>query len=293
MRDYVHLHRKILTSWVFEDARRLQLFIYLLAKADEQGMVRLSVNECAKRLGINRNSLRTILRQMEDEGVIHQQTTNKNTIITICKYVHYNTATTSEPPTNHQQTTNKPASQEEKEGERERNVSPTPLSYKEKEKEREEVLMMMDARTRENDENEREDIITDTAELDGYLERMRRSAVWLESVAMKEHTCTEEVVTRLDEFRLECLVAGKLHHDNLRHTQYHFTNWLRIKRQKEKEYAERQQDAAGRYAAPGDRKRTEQLRNMQEAAAAAAYFRGETYAATLRQQGDVSEELPF
>ena len=107
MRDYVHLHRKILTSWVFEDARRLQLFIYLLAKADEQGMVRLSVNECAKRLGINRNSLRTILRQMEDEGVIHQQTTNKNTIITICKYAHYNTATTSEPPTNHQQTTNR------------------------------------------------------------------------------------------------------------------------------------------------------------------------------------------
>ena len=54
MRDYVHLHRKILTSWVFEDARRLQLFIYLLAKADEQGMVRLSVNECARRLGIDR-----------------------------------------------------------------------------------------------------------------------------------------------------------------------------------------------------------------------------------------------
>ena len=152
MRDYVHLHRKILTSWVFEDARRLQLFIYLLAKADEQGMVRLSVNECAKRLDINRNSLRTILRQMEDEGVIHQQTTNKNTIITICKYAHYNTATTSEPPTNHQQTTNKPDSQEEKEGERERNVSPTPSSYKEKDKEREEAYCAKNLRSeRERD----------------------------------------------------------------------------------------------------------------------------------------------
>ena len=293
MRDYVHLHRKILTSWVFEDARRLQLFIYLLAQADEQGMVRVSVNECAKRLDINRNSLRTILRQMEDEGVIHQQTTNKNTIITLCKYAHYNTATTSEPPTNHQQTTNKPALQEEKEGERESDVSPTPLSYKEKEKEREENPQKKNTRTRENGENDIEEISMDTAELDGYLERMRRSAVWLESVAMKERTCTEEVVTRLDDFRLECLVAGKLHHEDLRDVQYHFTNWLRIKRQKEKEYAERQQDAAGRFAAPGDRKRTEQLRNLQEAAAAAAYFRGETYAATLRQQGDVSEELPF
>ena len=293
MRDYVHLHRKILTSWVFEDARRLQLFIYLLAKADEQGMVRLSVNALSKMIGLQRMQVARLLQAMEEEGIIVQQTSNKFSTITICKYAFYNTATTDVCSTNEQQTSNKPAFQEEKEGERERNVSPTPPSYKEKEKEREEVLMMMDTRTRENDENEREEIITDTAELDGYLERMRRSAVWLESVAMKEHTCTEEVVTRLDDFRLECLAAGKLHHDNLRHTQYHFTNWLRIKRQKEKEYAERQQDAAGRYAAPGDRKRTEQLRNLQEAAAAAAYFRGETYAATLRQQGDVSEELPF
>ncbi len=40
MREYVHLHRKIVASWVFEDPRRLQLFIYLLAKADERGVVR-------------------------------------------------------------------------------------------------------------------------------------------------------------------------------------------------------------------------------------------------------------
>ena len=293
MRDYVHLHRKILTSWVFEDARRLQLFIYLLAKADEQGMVRLSVNALSKMIGLQRMQVARLLQAMEEEGIIVQQTSNKFSTITICKYAFYNTATTDVCSTNEQQTSNKPAFQEEKEGERERNVSPTPLSYKEKEKEREENPQKKNTRTRENGQNDIEEISMDTAELDGYLERMRRSAVWLESVAMKERTCTEEVVARLDDFRLECLVVGKLHHEDLRDVQYHFTNWLRIKRQKEKEYAERQQDAAGRFAAPGDRKRTEQLRNLQEAAAAAAYFRGETYAATLRQQGDVSEELPF
>ena len=293
MRDYVHLHRKILTSWVFEDARRLQLFIYLLAKADEQGMVRLSVNECARRLGIDRKWIERRLAEMQQRSIIDQQTTNKGTNLTICNYAYYNQVTADVWAKSDQQMTNKPDFQEEKEGERERNVSPTPPSYKEKEKEREENPQKKNTRTRENGENDIEEISMDTAELDGYLERMRRSAVWLESVAMKERTCTEEVVARLDDFRLECLAAGKLHHDDLRHTQYHFTNWLRIKRQKEKEYAERQQDAAGRYAAHGDRKRTEQLRNLQEAAAAAAYFRGETYAATLRQQGDVPEELPF
>ena len=134
MREYVHLHRKIVASWVFEDPRRLQLFIYLLAKADERGVVR-----CAKRLDINRNSLRTILRQMEDEGVVHQQPTNKNTIVTLCKYDYYNTPTTNNPPTNHQQPTNKPTSREEKKEERERKFPPHPLIKKEKSEKREEL----------------------------------------------------------------------------------------------------------------------------------------------------------
>ena len=293
MRDYVHLHRKAIASWVFEDPRRWHLFSFLLMKADEKGRVEMSVNDYAKKFGTERTWVQRTIREMELRGIIAPIMRQKCTTLTICKYELYNTATAEVCAESAPIMRQSAASQEEKEGERERNVSPTPLSYKEKEKEREENPQKKNTRTRENGQNDIEEISMDTAELDGYLERMRRSTVWLESVAMKERTCTEEVVTRLDDFRLECLVAGKLHHEDLRDVQYHFTNWLRIKRQKEKEYAERQQDAAGRYAAPGDRKRTEQLRNLQEAAAAAAYFRGETYAATLRQQGDVSEELPF
>ena len=287
MRDYVHLHRKAIGSWVFEDPRRWHLFSFLLMKADEQGRVEMSVNGYCNTYNLPRTTVLRMLEDMELRGIIGQQTDNKRTIITICKYEIYNTATAVMWTTNGQQTDNKPAMQEEKEGERERDVSPTPPSYKEKGKEREE------APKKKTREDQSEDIITDTSELDGYLERMRRSAVWLESVAMKERTCVEEVAARLDEFRLECIASGKLHHEDLRDVQYHFTNWLRIKRQKEKEYADRQQNAAGRYTAPGDRRRADRQRNLQEAAAAAAAFRGEAYAATLRQQGGVSEELPF
>ena len=94
MRDYVHLHRKILTSWVFEDARRLQLFIYLLAKADEQGMVRLSVNECAKRLNVPRTTIGRILDDMVEWNVIGMKTEQRFTSITICNYATYNATTT-------------------------------------------------------------------------------------------------------------------------------------------------------------------------------------------------------
>ena len=37
----------------------------------------------------------------------HQQTTNKNCIVTLCKYAYYNLDCNSKPPTNHQQTTNR------------------------------------------------------------------------------------------------------------------------------------------------------------------------------------------
>ena len=139
MRDYVHLHRKIVASWVFEDPRRLQLFIFLLAKADERGRAEVSVNDYAKKYGLDRSWLRRCINEMYERGIIDQQTTNKRTIVTLCKYEDYNTLTNEECAKSDQQTTNKPTSKEEKEGERERKVPPHPFIKKEKEKEREEL----------------------------------------------------------------------------------------------------------------------------------------------------------
>ena len=272
MPTYVHLHRQALSSWVFEDARRWHLFCYLLMKADQQGRTEVSVKEYAETFGIPRTTCRRIIDEMKERGMVETKTATKRPYLTICKYEYYNTLTAEKWPQNGHP-------REEKEGERESNVSPTPLSYKEKEEEREEALKKEYTRTRESEIKE---INTDTSELDGYLKRMRGSAVWLESVAMKERTSAEEVLARLDEFRLECLAAGKLHHNDMREVQYHFTNWLRVKRQKEKEYEERKKTAEGRYVDPGDRRRAERQRNLQEAAAAAAAFRSQAYAAALR-----------
>ena len=147
------------------EARCIGGFYYLVAKADEQGVVRLSVNECAKKFGTERTWVQRTIREMELRGIIAPIMRQKCTTLTICKYELYNTATAEVCAESAPIMRQSAASQEEKEGERERNVSPTPPSYKEKEKEREEVLMMMNTRTRENDENEREEIITDTAEL--------------------------------------------------------------------------------------------------------------------------------
>ena len=139
MREYVHLHRKALASWVFEDPRRWHLFSFLLMKADERGRVEVSVNDYAKKYGIDRSWLRRCINEMIDRNIIDLQTTNKRTIITICKYGDYNTFTIEACAKSDQQTTNKPTSQEEKEEERERKFPPHPLIKKEKSEKREEL----------------------------------------------------------------------------------------------------------------------------------------------------------
>ena len=151
MREYVHLHRKIVASWVFEDPRRLQLFIYLLAKADERGVVRLSVNGYANAYGYQRMQVVRILQAMEEEGIIVQQTSNKCSTITLCKYAHYNETSAQECSINEQQTSNAAPSQEEKEEERERKFPPHPLIKKEKSEKREELSATSLRRESEDD----------------------------------------------------------------------------------------------------------------------------------------------
>ena len=297
MREYVHLHRKIVASWVFEDPRRLQLFIYLLAKADERGVVRLSVNECAKRLDINRNSLRTILRQMEDEGVVHQQPTNKNTIVTLCKYAYYNTPTTNKPPTNHQQTTNKARIQEEEKEEeretaRESNVPPIPPSYKEKEKEKseervEDPLLLLNAHAESDFEKEKTGDYIDTTRLDAEITALAASQQRMEVLAMREHLTAEEVRTRLQDFRLECMAQGKLSHSSLEDVFRHFGNWIRIRLSNERK--EKQGNGKNRY---NDGKQ-QLMERMQGYAAVVAEFRSQGSTGKVRQPDEVPDDLPF
>ncbi len=297
MREYVHLHRKIVASWVFEDPRRLQLFIYLLAKADERGVVRLSVNECAKRLDINRNSLRTILRQMEDEGVVHQQPTNKNTIVTLCKYAYYNTPTTNNPPTNHQQTTNKARIQEEEKEEeretaRESNVPPTPPSYKEKEKEKaeereEDPLLLLNAHAESDFEKEKTGDYIDTTRLDAEITALAASQHRMEVLAMREHLTAEEVRTRLQDFRLECMAQGKLSHSSLEDVFRHFGNWIRIRLSNERK--EKQGNGKNRY---NDGKQ-QLMERMQGYATVIAEFRSQGSTGKVRQPDEVPDDLPF
>ena len=139
MREYVHLHRKALASWVFEDPRRWHLFSFLLMKADERGRVEVSVNDYAKKYGIDRNWLFRCLKEMESRGIIETKMRQKCTNLTICKYEDYNTIATTKRDESETIMRQSTPSQEEKKEERERKFPPHPLIKKEKSEKREEL----------------------------------------------------------------------------------------------------------------------------------------------------------
>ena len=267
MREYVHLHRKALASWVFEDPRRWHLFSFLLMKADERGRVEVSVNDYAKKYEIDRSWLRRCINEMIDRNIIDQQTTNKVRI-------------------------QEEEKEEERETARESNVPPTPPSYKEKEKEKaeereEDPLLLLNAHAESDFEKEKTGDYIDTTRLDAEITALAASQQRMEVLAMREHLTAEEVRTRLQDFRLECMAQGKLSHSSLEDVFRHFGNWIRIRLSNERK--EKQGNGKNRY---NDGKQ-QLMERMQGYAAVVAEFRSKGSTGKVRQPDEVPDDLPF
>jgi hypothetical protein len=122
---WIKIHEKI-TKWGwYSDANTFRLFIHLLLTANYKesewfghkilpGQTVTGLYSLSKTLRISPQSLRTSITKLKSTNEITIKSTNKFSIITIVKWVDYQSDTrkptnkiTTE-PTNHQQTTNKP-----------------------------------------------------------------------------------------------------------------------------------------------------------------------------------------
>jgi hypothetical protein len=265
-------------------------------KADERGRVEVSVNSYCSTYHLPRTTVLRLIEEMESRGILGQKTDNKRTIVTLCKYEVYNTSTATMWTTNGQQTDNKPTSQEEKEEERETaresNVPPTPPSYKEKEKEKEEKreedpLLLLNAHAESDFGKENSGDYIDTTRLDAEITALAASQQRMEVLAMREHLTAEEVRTRLQDFRLECMAQGKLSHSSLEDVFRHFGNWIRIRLSNERK--EKQGNGKNRY---NDGKQ-QLMERMQGYATVIAEFRSQGSTGKVRQPDEVPDDLPF
>jgi DNA-binding transcriptional MerR regulator len=120
MIGWIKIHRKFLDWEWFNKSEAVHLFLYLVLKANhkdaqwqgidiKKGQFITSFGKISADTGISLQVIRTLLKKFEKTNEINIQTTNKFTIVTICKYECYQQE--NELPntqlTNEQQTTNK------------------------------------------------------------------------------------------------------------------------------------------------------------------------------------------
>jgi DNA-binding transcriptional MerR regulator len=119
MSGWIKIHRKFLDWEWFNKSEAVHLFMYLVLKANhkdgqwqgidiKKGQFITSFGKISADTGISLQTIRTLLKKFEKTNEINIQTTNKFTIVTICKYECYQQENeqTNTQLTNKQQTTN-------------------------------------------------------------------------------------------------------------------------------------------------------------------------------------------
>jgi hypothetical protein len=120
MSGWIKLHRQFLNWEWFNKSEAVHLFMYLLLKANHKdgtwqgidinkGQFITSYGKISSDTGISLQTVRTLLKKFENTNEINTQTTNKYTVLTICKYADYQSeeTETNTQLTNKQQSTNK------------------------------------------------------------------------------------------------------------------------------------------------------------------------------------------
>ena len=119
MSGWIKIHRKFLDWEWFNKSEAVHLFMYLVLKANhkdgqwqgidiKKGQFITSFGKISADTGISLQTIRTLLKKFEKSNEINIQTTNKYSVVTICKYECYQKETeeTNEQLTNKQQSTN-------------------------------------------------------------------------------------------------------------------------------------------------------------------------------------------
>jgi hypothetical protein len=126
MSGWIKLHRKI-TEWQwYNKSEYVHFFIHVLASANhkdgmwqgveiKKGSLITSLDKLRVATGISAQSLRTIIKKLQNTGEIEVKSTSQWTMITVCKYDSYQLSDedankpTNKPSTKKQQAANKPS----------------------------------------------------------------------------------------------------------------------------------------------------------------------------------------
>ena len=94
--------------------------------------------------------------------------------------------------------------------------------------------------------------------LEEEISALKADTIWLDQLQVLHHTPSDELLRRLDGFKLQCAADGlERHTGGIRDAKSHFNNWLRIKLKEEdddKNRTRKNSDRRGNLLKAGERK---------------------------------------
>lgn len=194
---WLKLHRKIKDWEFFTNSECVQLLVYLLCEADEEGCITTTIDQICSDLHLTRQVVRDRLKKLCSTNTSTIKSTNKQTHITLCNFTSYN----GEKSKVNQQT-NQYFNQQEKE-----KVSPTP-PIKENNKEKYSSSTTMRAR-------------------EEFIQVLKDDRIWGESVELRYQLQPGALIPWIERFALDIQCRDVAHKD-IQDAKRHFFDWLRI-----------------------------------------------------------------
>ena len=194
---WLKLHRKIKDWEFFTNPECVQLLVYLLCEADEEGCITTTIEQICSDLHLTRQVVRDRLKKLCSTNTSTIKSTNKQTHITLCNFTSYN----GEKIKVNQQT-NQYFNQQEKE-----NIPPIP-PIKENNKEKYSSLTTMRAR-------------------EEFIQALKGDRIWGESVELRYQLQPGALIPWIERFALDIQCRDVAHKD-IQDAKRHFFDWLRI-----------------------------------------------------------------
>lgn len=237
MAGYVKLHRQM-TEWEwYQDTYVKCLFLHLLLCANYEdkrwrgkmifrGQLVTSLAHLSDGSGLSIRQIRTALGKLSETGEIITETTNKFTVITICKFDFYQSNEEDVRQSNDNQTTNKRQTND--------NQTTTTKEYKEyKEREEDNPHTYAHACVRARDGDEE------------FFAAMKRGGTqWQEDACRTLKITLPELADLVCQFEVECRAKGTTH-ISWKDASSHFIDWGRRQvqsRQKQQYYGSRNKE---------------------------------------------------
>ncbi|MBQ7212283.1 MAG: hypothetical protein IJS19_06430 [Muribaculaceae bacterium] len=241
MEGWIKLHRKFLEWEWFDSDNMVKMFIYLLLSANtkdkrwrgmivKRGQLVTSRASLSERLNISERSVRTCIARLVDGGEITTKSTNKFTILTICKYEQYQQVKNDSRPTNDQQTTNKRPTNDQQTT----TTKESKESRESRESKEEYINDINSARTHEKNKISPDDFVARVTDPSNFL---------VEQFCMSEHI----TVAQFKEYAKAAvtewlLVNGEKEIEDNGDTRKHLLSHIRIKHQSDLRSAKKQTD---------------------------------------------------